>query len=116
MSGALYQMPGAPAPLPEPPDHLSDTSKLLWARIIQECAIDGAAYPILVMLCEARDRRDEARLKIIESGGAVVKDRFGQLKRNAWVDVEDKNGQLLTRAYTALGLNLAPPSQGKLDF
>lgn len=101
---------------PEPPVYLTDESKRLWRDIVDQADIDAAAYPILVVLCEAADRRHQARLKI-EEMGAVIIDRFGQPKRNPWVDIEDRNAQTMTRAYTALGFNQAPQdSQGKLDF
>lgn len=101
-----------------PPDHLSDESRRQWAKIIDDgiATIDAAAYPMFVLLFEARDGREEARLKIIETGGAVIKDRFGQLKMNAWAARERDCAIVMDRAFKSLGFTQAPPdgSQGSL--
>ena len=98
----------------EPPEHLTDESKWQWRRIVEENAIDVAAYPILIMLYEARDRREHARLMVEQTGGAVMKDRFGQMKANPWAAVERDNALIMIRAYKSLGFDQALPGQGNL--
>jgi len=77
--------------------------------------MDAASYPMWVMLYEAWDGREQARLKIIDTGGAVVPDRFGQLKMNAWAARERDCSIVMDRAFKSLGLTQAPPDvQGSL--
>jgi phage terminase small subunit len=88
------------------PPHLSATSKALWARLATEFSLDdGAAESLLRALCEARDRGEQARLRI-ERDGAYVKDRFKQLKPHPALNIErDCRGQVLA---AIRGLRLAP--------
>lgn len=88
----------------EPPAGLSEESKQLWERICEESAIDSAAATILRTLCEANDRRNEARVAIARDG-AVVKDRFDQYKRNPWADIEVSSTQIMHRAFRLLGFD-----------
>jgi P27 family predicted phage terminase small subunit len=88
----------------EPPAGLSDESKQLWTGICEESGIDTAAATILRTLCEANDRRNEARAALAQAG-AVLKDRFGQLKRNPWADVEVAQTQIMHRAFRLLGFD-----------
>lgn len=102
---------------PEPPAHLSDESRRQWREIIDRgvAVIDAAAYPMFVVLFEARDGREEARIKMAETGGPVIKDRFGQLKMNAWAARERDCAIVMDRAFKSLGFTQAPPdTQGKL--
>jgi P27 family predicted phage terminase small subunit len=94
----------APGVKVEPPAGLSDESKQLWERICEESAIDAAAASILRTLCEANDRRNEARAAISRDG-AVLKDRFGQYKRNPWSDIEISATQIMHRAFRLLGFD-----------
>jgi phage terminase small subunit len=99
-----------------PPVHLSEESKRQWVQMLEEgMHMDAAAYPMLVMFFEARDTRDQARLELAATGGPVVKDRFNQLKLNAWSVVARDAAIVMDRAFKSLGLTQAPPDpQGKL--
>lgn len=81
----------------KPPSHLSQTAKAMWGRIIRDFEIDDAAgLSLLRAACEAFERGDDAR-RIIKREGAVIKDRFDQLKPHPAVAIErDARGQLIS--------------------
>jgi hypothetical protein len=63
---------------------------------------------MLDLLAESFDRRQEARVAIA-TVGAVVEDRFRQLKPNPWTTIERDSTLAIQRCYHALGLDLQPP-------
>jgi P27 family predicted phage terminase small subunit len=94
-----------------PPEHLSDEAKALWERITEEAAIDSAAAVVLRTLCDAYDRRNEARAKIKELG-AVFVDRFNNQKMSPWVAIERDTTQMIHRAFRLLGFDQEARGEG----
>lgn len=88
----------------EAPAHLSEASRALWTRILEENSIDAAAMPILLTYCEARDRREDARTEI-KRLGAVFLDRFGGQKISPHVAIERDSTLIMHRAFRLLGFD-----------
>ena len=109
--------PAGKPPVP-PPQELSLESQELWKQIVDENAIDAAAYPILLTFFQARDRREQARAAMAaEGGGPVIKDRFGVEKMSPWAAVERDQTLIMHRAFRLLGFDQEPrgtEQQGKL--
>ncbi len=91
----------------KPPAHLSLESRRLWKRLFEDFEIDSAGEMLLVATLEAKDRRDQARVEI-EKTGAVVKDRWGQLKPNPWAGIERDAAATMMKGWRLLGFDLAP--------
>jgi len=89
----------------EAPAHLSETSRKLWDRIVEENAIDSAAATILLSFCESRDRREQAQDAMRAEGGPVIKDRFGVQKMSPWVAIERDSTLIMHRAFRLLGFD-----------
>jgi len=109
----LYQA----AQSPDPPEHLSETSKERWRKIVAECVIDSAAIPILTSYLTALDRVEEARREIARIG-PLIKDRFGVVKANPWVAIERDSTLIMHRAFRLLGFDQEPrdSKQSRLPF
>jgi P27 family predicted phage terminase small subunit len=90
----------------KPPAALSKPAKKLWLRLSGELDLDGGGWLMLDLLCEAWDRREQARAAIVAEG-AVSQDRFGQKKPSPWVAIERDSTLAIQRSYHALGLDLA---------
>ena len=90
----------------QPPKHLTPAGAKLWKSIAAEIELDTAAQLLLTVLCECFDRREEARAAIAK-GGAVLPDRFGQLKPSPWLAVERDSTLSLQRSWRLLGFDLA---------
>lgn len=92
------------------PAHLSVTAKGLWARLLDDYALDDAAGLLLLQsACEAFDRLQEAR-RVLDKEGAVVKDRWGQAKPHPAAGIER---DARTQMHSALRLmKLAPGDMG----
>ena len=92
------------AETPSAPDHLSEGARALYARIREECVIDAAADEILISLCDAWDRRRQAR-EAMQETGPVMKDRFGVQKASPWVAIERDATLIMHRAFRLLGFD-----------
>lgn len=90
----------------KPPNHLKAPAKKFWNQMMEDYEIDDAGgLALLQAACEAYQRSHEAR-KTINKEGAVIKDRFGQLKPHPATSIErDARGQLIT---ALRALKLAP--------
>lgn len=90
---------------PKPPAHLAATGKRIWTSVQAEFTVDDAAgLALLRAACEAADRADQARRRIAREG-AVVKDRFGQLKAHPSVAIERDARAAMIAAFRALHLS-----------
>lgn len=80
----------------KPPETLSDASKSLWGKILEEWAIeDPASLKTLEVGLLALDRAEKCRNRI-DKDGEVVKDRFGQDKPHPLLASErDSRSQFL---------------------
>jgi P27 family predicted phage terminase small subunit len=93
--------------LPKPPKKLSREAKQWWSKIVGTWDLDDPGLMLLESVLEAFDRMRDAQA-MLEKDGAVVKDRFGQLKAHPATLIErDAKGTLL-RTLRALNLDLEP--------
>lgn len=90
------------------PAHLSAESKELWRAIVNGWALDEGGLLILRVALESFDRLNEARA-LVERDGAVIKDRFGNLKAHPALCTEKEARLGLLRAWRQLGLDVEPP-------
>lgn len=91
----------------DPPKHLSARCRRLWRDLRASHHIEDAhALATLQLGLEALDRADDARRQI-ELEGAVVKDRFDQLKAHPACAIERDARSAVLAAFRAL--KLAPP-------
>ena len=98
------------------PGHLSKSSAAVWASVMASYELDPDAEVILVLYLEAVDRAADAR-KQIERDGAVVKDRFNQLKAHPAVAIERDSALRAGRLWKSLDLepDVAPGSPLQLQ-
>jgi P27 family predicted phage terminase small subunit len=99
---------GRPASrLPKPPKKLSREAKAWWSKIVGTWDLDDPGLMLLESALEAFDTMRDAQAMLAKDG-AVVKDRFGQLKSHPACLIErDAKGTLL-RTMRALNLDLEP--------
>jgi P27 family predicted phage terminase small subunit len=80
----------------EPPRHLKAAARRIWRSLMEDYSLDDAAgLSLLQAACEAFQRAQEARARL-DKDGAVIADRFGQLKAHPAAAVErDARGQMI---------------------
>ena len=93
--------------VPPAPPALSAQTRKWWRRILSEFELDLPALLLLEQALLCFDRILEARAAI-EKDGAVVRDRFGQVKTHPATLLERDNRGLMLRYFQAIGLNLEP--------
>lgn len=90
------------------PNHLDADGAALYAAVRSEYGIDDAAgLTLLATACESLDRLRAAQREI-ETHGALVTDRFGQLKANPACAIERDSRRDLLSALKALNLDVEP--------
>lgn len=89
-----------------PPSHLKAEGRRMWERLMDDYDLDDAAgLALLQAACEAFQRAQEARVRL-DKDGAVIEDRFGQLKAHPMAAIErDARGQMIA---ALRALRLAP--------
>jgi P27 family predicted phage terminase small subunit len=96
---------------PKPPSNLSAEARELWRRIIAEFEItDSAALLLLRSACEALDRMRRAQ-ELITQHGELVRDKWGQLKKNPACGIEADARSAMHRALKQLNLDIEPPGK-----
>jgi len=90
-----------------PPEHLSERAQKLWREIAGTWELDPAAYELLLRLCEAADRADEARA-VLEREGITTLDRFGQHRAHPAVAIERDARLAVARLTRELNLSEEP--------
>ena len=87
------------------PKHLKADARRMWQKLQADYVLDDAAALMLLgAACEAYQRAHEARIAI-DNDGAVLTDRFGQLKAHPACAIErDARGQMIA-ALRALRLS-----------
>lgn len=93
---------------PTPPRHLDKPGRDLFKRLVMDYAItDAGGLALLTTACECLDRMRQAQAAIQEHG-ALVRDRYDQLKNNpaCVLERDARNGYLA--ALKALQLDIEP--------
>ena len=88
------------------PKHLKASARRMWERLRADYHInDAAGLSLLQAACESFQRAEDARATI-DKAGAVLSDRFGQLKAHPACAIErDARGQMIA---ALRALRLAP--------
>ena len=90
-------------PLPDPPDHLSETSKEIWNRVIYKVRTSGRQL-LLQTALESYDRALEARIQIAKDGLTWKSKETGAVHLNPLLKVEKESLSLAVRIFNQLGL------------
>ena len=93
---------------PQPPKHLSRESKAWWREVTSDYDLERHHLKLLQAAAESWDRVAQARA-LLERGGIVIKDRFGQQKPHPAVDIERHNRALFARMLRELALDVEEP-------
>jgi P27 family predicted phage terminase small subunit len=94
---------------PKAPAHLSAAAKKWWAALTDLYEFESPdSVMTLECVMECFDRATAAR-QMVEKDGAVVKDRFGQLKAHPATVIERDAKMAMLRALRALGLDIIQP-------
>ena len=87
------------------PKHLKADARRMWQRLMADYQLDdSAALALLQAACEAYQRAQEARA-LIDKAGAVITDRFDQLKSHPAVAIERDSRAQMISALRALRLS-----------
>lgn len=98
------------------PEHLGELGRRWWDALTQpRYHVDDAASMIVLTICDAFDRREEARAEI-RRDGLTSKDRFGQRKAHPGLAIERDQTLIIQRGFRLLGFDQVPKmtEQGSL--
>jgi P27 family predicted phage terminase small subunit len=90
-------------PTPEPPEHLSESSRELWRAVVKQSIPAGRAAIIQTAL-EARDRSLEASAMLRTEGLCSTTATTGAVHDHPAVKIEHDNRALFARLWSNLGL------------
>ena len=94
---------------PKAPAHLSAPAKKWWRALTDTYEFtEPDSVLILETALSCYDRAEAAR-EMVQKEGAVVKDRFGQLKAHPATVTERDGKMAMLRALKQLGLDVLPP-------
>lgn len=88
-----------------PPAHLKAGGKTLWKDVAAKYELEPHHLRLLESACGCWDRIVEARTAL-RKDGALVPDRFGQIKEHPAAKAERDNKGLFMRLVRELGLDL----------
>jgi P27 family predicted phage terminase small subunit len=98
--------------IPTAPRHLRPESADWWRAILSEYDLEPADLRVLETACVQWDRAENAREAIAAcETGALVRDRFDQLKEHPAVAIEQNATRLFLAALRQLGLGMEPSSE-----
>ena len=95
---------------PAPPAHLAEETAAWWSDVVAEYELEPHHVRLLTLAAEAWDRGAGAR-ELIEVDGAVVADRFGQLKTHPAVAIERDARIAFARLVRELCLDESAPGE-----
>ena len=94
------------------PATLSTEARRWWARLLDEYGIDDPAGLLLLQTSlEAFDRMKDAQ-KRIKKDGAIIKDRFDQLRAHPAITTERDGRAQMLMAMKSLNLDIEPLRDG----
>lgn len=101
--------------IPPPPEKLAPNTAQWWTAILTDYALEPCDLRVLEAACRNWDRAAEAREQIAKcKTGALIEDRFKQLKPHPAVEIEQNATRLFLAALRQLGLGLEPSGGGRL--
>ena len=90
---------------PQPPAHLGEPERSIWAHVTAEYSGSLSSYAVLVTDLESHQRARQAR-ETIEIEGMVVTGRDGQTKAHPLLTVERDARKAFQQAFRYLGIKL----------
>ena len=90
-----------------PPSHLAAPTKRWFMQICETYELESHHLRLLTLACEAWDRGQQARKRIAEDG-AVVPNRWGELRPHPSVGIERDAQTMFARLVRELNLDSAP--------
>jgi len=99
-------VPRSDVELPQPPEHLSLSSKTLWGSIVSNFVLEPHHLRLLQAACESLDRAEEAR-QAVEREGAFSRDVRGVWKAHPGIRTERESRAMYSRLLRELGLDHA---------
>ncbi|HYF48873.1 MAG TPA: P27 family phage terminase small subunit [Planctomycetota bacterium] len=97
--------------IPPPPRKLGAKGRAFWRQIVTEYVLEPQHLAILEQACICLDRCEECRTDVAKNG-AVLMDRFEQVKPNPAADLEIKYMRNFKAHLRELQLDVAPADQG----
>jgi hypothetical protein len=91
----------------KPPAGLRAATRRWWIETTSAWELDLHHLQLLELAARELDRSAEARQMIKKTGGAVIYDRFNQLKENPWRKVERESRVTFARLLREIGLDVA---------
>ena len=95
------------------PKHLSRASKGWWRTVMAEYELEPPHFRLLQAACESWDRAQEARERIT-ADGAVIADRFGQLRPHPAIAIERDSRLAFARLVRELDLDGEPGPEPRM--
>jgi P27 family predicted phage terminase small subunit len=95
------------SPLGPPPEFLSEEAREVWAHlqnVMPLGLIASCDLPIMSAYCNAVALHRHAVIQMRETGGAVIRNHDGDLVKNSWLFVQDRQALLTLRLASELGL------------
>lgn len=89
--------------LPDPPDHLSETSKEIWRSVVDKCKTPGRQL-LLQTALESYDRVLQARQVIERDGLTWTSERSRAIHANPAVKIEREYLTIVVRIFNQLDL------------
>ena len=99
--------------LPEPPEYLSERSKMLWKYHVGDRVISPGRIEAFRLALEALDTSDRARQILAEEGLTTVTKKSGATHIHPLARVERENKQLFFRIWSSLGLTWSQEIDGR---
>ncbi len=102
-------------PLGPPPEFLGEDARDVWVHLQNAMPLGLIAscdLPLLCAYCNAVALHRHAVIQMRETGGAVIRNHDGDLVKNSWLFVLDRQALLTLRLASELGLT--PTSRASL--
>jgi P27 family predicted phage terminase small subunit len=99
--------PATRGPLGPPPEFLDEGAREVWLdlqRVVPLGVIASCDLPTMCAYCNCVALHRLAMIQMRETGGAVVRNHDGDLVKNPWLFVQDRQAVLILRLASELGL------------
>jgi P27 family predicted phage terminase small subunit len=100
--------------VPQAPSHLSAETRAWWGMVLRDHELDTHQLRSLQVICEAWDRKEEAR-KALKQHGLVYQDDKGMFRPRPETQIERNSMIMFLRGIRELGLKVEPPANSGLQ-
>ena len=100
----------------KPPEHLSDRSKQLWRKILDDGEVSPGRAALFQTALECLDRADEARAMLADEGLIAITSTTGASHAHPLLKIEKDNRQLFARLWQVLNLQYSAKTDGTPIF